>query len=51
MIAFETHTEEETMNLGANFAQRLRMGDVVAFFGELGTGKTRFIKAYVEDWA
>ncbi len=40
----DTSTEEETIALGASFASRLRPGDVVALFGTLGTGKTRFIK-------
>jgi tRNA threonylcarbamoyladenosine biosynthesis protein TsaE len=39
-----THTEEETTALGASFAQSLRQGDVVALFGDLGTGKTRFVQ-------
>ncbi len=40
----ETHSEEETIASGASFARRLSGGDVVALVGELGTGKTRFIK-------
>ena len=40
----ETRSEQETIALGESFAERLRPGDVVAFFGTLGTGKTRFIK-------
>ncbi len=39
-----TNTEEETNNLGLNFAGKLRNGDIVAIYGELGTGKTEFIK-------
>jgi len=44
MPLVETHTEEETLTLGAQFASRLRRGDVVALFGNLCTGKTCFIK-------
>ncbi len=40
----ETHSEEETIESGARFARRLSPGEVVALIGELGTGKTRFIK-------
>jgi tRNA threonylcarbamoyladenosine biosynthesis protein TsaE len=40
----DTSTEEETIALGESFARALRPGDVVALFGTLGTGKTRFIK-------
>jgi tRNA threonylcarbamoyladenosine biosynthesis protein TsaE len=39
-----THSEEQTIDAGASFARRLRPGDIVACYGELGSGKTRFIK-------
>ncbi len=41
---FTTNSEEETISLGFKMAQRLRKGDVVAFTGDLGAGKTEFIK-------
>jgi tRNA threonylcarbamoyladenosine biosynthesis protein TsaE len=37
-----THAPEETEALGAQLAERLRPGDVVALTGELGAGKTCF---------
>ncbi len=37
-------SEEETHQLGIDFASQLNPGDVVAFYGELGSGKTEFIK-------
>ena len=39
-----THTERETAALGEDLARRLTKGDVVACFGDLGSGKTRFIQ-------
>ncbi|NOX37732.1 MAG: tRNA (adenosine(37)-N6)-threonylcarbamoyltransferase complex ATPase subunit type 1 TsaE [Calditrichaeota bacterium] len=39
-----TQTPEETAALAGRFAQQLKPGDVVAFFGDLGTGKTFFIQ-------
>jgi tRNA threonylcarbamoyladenosine biosynthesis protein TsaE len=40
-----TDGEQETTDLGASFAKtKLKLGDVVALIGELGSGKTRFIK-------
>ncbi|MBW7886988.1 MAG: tRNA (adenosine(37)-N6)-threonylcarbamoyltransferase complex ATPase subunit type 1 TsaE [Bacteroidetes bacterium] len=39
-----TYSEEETIQEGKNFASQLRQGDVVALFGDLGSGKTRFAK-------
>ena len=35
---------EETEALGARLARRLRPGDVVTVSGELGTGKTTFVR-------
>ncbi len=37
-------SEEETIVIGGDFAQRLRIGDVVALYGDLGAGKTEFVK-------
>ena len=39
-----TSSEQETLALARSFARRLVRGDVVALTGELGTGKTRFVK-------
>ena len=44
METYITHTESETAGLGGGLAHRLRPGDTVALYGELGTGKTRFIQ-------
>ncbi len=41
---YTTHNEEETVRLGEQFSARLRKGDVVALYGELGSGKTRFVQ-------
>ena len=37
-----THSPEETEALGERLAEQLRPGDVVAYFGDLGAGKTAF---------
>ncbi len=39
-----TQNEEETMNAGKDFSVLLGSGSVVALYGDLGTGKTRFTK-------
>jgi tRNA threonylcarbamoyladenosine biosynthesis protein TsaE len=39
-----TRSAAETVELGRALAERLKPGDVVAFFGELGSGKTTMIK-------
>jgi tRNA threonylcarbamoyladenosine biosynthesis protein TsaE len=41
---YTTQSEEETISLGSRFARRLAEGDVVALYGELGVGKTQFVK-------
>ncbi len=45
MTKFISNSEKETVALGKEFAStKLKAGDVVALIGELGSGKTRFIK-------
>ena len=44
MSTFITTSEEETEALGARFAQALPDGAVVAMYGELGAGKTAFVR-------
>lgn len=40
----ETHSEEETSAAGERFAETLSPGDVVLLYGELGAGKTAFVR-------
>jgi len=44
MTANVSATAEETRRFGASLAQRLAPGDVVLLEGELGAGKTEFVK-------
>jgi tRNA threonylcarbamoyladenosine biosynthesis protein TsaE len=39
-----TNSGEETQELGERFAGRLKMGDFIALYGDLGSGKTTFIQ-------
>lgn len=41
---FRTLSENETYNLGENIAKELKGGEVLALYGELGSGKTTFTK-------
>ncbi len=43
-----THSPLETQRAGGDFARYLRPGEVVALHGELGSGKTTFIKGIAE---
>jgi len=42
--SYHTRSVEETIALGENFSGTLSAGTIVALFGDLGTGKTHFIK-------
>jgi tRNA threonylcarbamoyladenosine biosynthesis protein TsaE len=39
-----THDKAETVQLGKDFAAQLSVGDVVALYGDLGAGKTEFVR-------
>ena len=43
-MEFITHTPEETERLGAALAQLLVSGDIIAYRGDLGAGKTAFTR-------
>ena len=43
-MKFLTASESETERLGAALAEQLRPGDVLAFCGDLGAGKTAFTR-------
>ena len=43
-----SHSPEETVLMGREFAERLSPGDIVGFYGDLGTGKTQFVKGICE---
>lgn len=44
MQTFLSHSEEETEKLGESFAETLKDGAVIAMYGELGAGKTAFVR-------
>jgi len=41
---YETYSEQETFELGYEFAKGLKPGDSISLEGDLGTGKTAFTK-------
>jgi tRNA threonylcarbamoyladenosine biosynthesis protein TsaE len=43
-VVFQTKSTLETIRVGKDIGRRLLPGDVIALVGELGAGKTQFIK-------
>ncbi len=44
----ESHSERQTADIAAELARRLPPGAVVLLFGDLGAGKTAFVRGFVE---
>lgn len=44
MHQYETNNELETIELGVKFAEQLELGVTVFLVGDLGSGKTHFVK-------
>jgi tRNA threonylcarbamoyladenosine biosynthesis protein TsaE len=47
-MTYTTHSADETRALAAEIGATLRRGDVVVLNGELGAGKTTFVKGLAE---
>jgi tRNA threonylcarbamoyladenosine biosynthesis protein TsaE len=43
-VTYEAHSEQDTVRLGESLGHCLKSGDFVALTGELGSGKTWFVK-------
>ncbi len=43
-VSIASHSEEETISCGRRLAGRLRGGELVSLMGDLGTGKTVFVR-------
>lgn len=41
---FISHSESDTRNFGYSYGKRIKPGQVVLLYGDLGTGKTVFVK-------
>jgi len=41
---FFSNSEKDTENIAAELAKQLQKGDFIAFFGDLGSGKTAFVR-------
>ena len=50
MKTFNTHSAEETTDLGRGLASELRPGSIVLLRGDLGAGKTTLVKGIAEGF-
>jgi len=55
MTEFTSRSPSETWKVGEQVGRRAKQGDLYAIYGELGAGKTQFVKGMakglgVEDW-
>ncbi len=47
-MIIDSHSEQETTDAGRAFAQRLSAGDVLLLYGDLGAGKTAFVRGLAQ---
>jgi len=45
-----THSAEQTKKLALSLAKKLKGGDIVALYGDLGSGKTTFVQGLVKGF-
>lgn len=43
-MEIRTTSEKQTQKVAENFAKKLKIGDIIALYGDLGAGKTQFFK-------
>ena len=46
MAIYYSRSARETENIGFSLAKTVEVGSVVALFGELGAGKTAFVRGF-----
>jgi len=49
-IVRETASREETVKFGGEVSQLIKEGRVIAFFGDLGAGKTSFVEGFARGF-
>ena len=48
MESYTCKSEKETMDLARSVGEKCAPGDIVCLYGELGAGKTHFVKGFVK---
>ena len=46
--SYHSHSEDETRAIGKTFAEKLHAGDIITLQGDLGAGKTEFVRGVCE---
>ena len=41
-------SEQDTINFGKSFAKKIKIGDLLCLYGNLGAGKTTFVRGVIE---
>jgi len=49
-MKIKSNSLEETGQIAIEFSKQLKNGDIVVFNGDLGVGKTEFVKAICQQW-
>lgn len=49
MLNYISNSLKDTEKLAINIAKKIKKGDILAFFGEVGSGKTTFIKNLIKN--
>lgn len=47
-LTVHSHSEEETRQIGSRLGERVRAGDLIGLYGELGSGKTCLVRGLAE---
>ena len=50
-MIIDSHSEQETIDAGRALAERLAAGDVLLLYGDLGAGKTAFVRGLAQGLA
>lgn len=48
MNSVMSYSEQDTMKAALNFGKKISPGSIIGLNGELGSGKTRFVKGFVQ---
>ena len=48
--SFEIDNEEEMIQFGSQLSQKLKAGDIVLLYGELGAGKTTLVRGVMRGY-